>query len=162
MIKRRQLPFLFIIAFFLACNDEPDPELFMQNFDMTEWQRTDNKTEPYIELHYMRIDKEFPLFAKHWETTNIDIPDFDCFYITNDISHPEIEIIESAENYFKFKRVIHRASHPAMAWIIRHTYTYSYRNGVMTEKIYDLDYEREFTYTWERSDVDLSSLEMCD
>lgn len=153
---------IFILFIWSCSSDGDEPQLFLEIFEMSEWQNTDNFTEPYIHLNYMRFEKNYPIIKKDWFTTNLHIQDLECFSITSDKywnRNPEITIIEHRKDYLEFDLAY---ISPNDGSIVRSNRSFLFKDEIMTERIKNYFSGNQFTFTWERSEVDLDNLEICD
>lgn len=151
---------ILVIAFsFNSCNDDDDvggePSIkFTDKFEMTEWKPQGQENE----CSYIRFESDYHNYIKHWtNSSRCGYVSKDCYIIIydNDLIinlHQEITILVNTENYLKYDNELY-------AGFVIQT-TISYKNGIMEMNTNHDGLKAQYYY--EKSEIDLNTLKLCD
>ncbi len=147
-------------------DDEVDPILFMEKFEMTEWQWTknyctseDDEIGAIFNVEYLRFEKDHPGYMR-LISYNFPIRCEEgysgCFRF-RDYNDPRIKIEEQTENHLSY--IITQVNTQGSLYNWR--YTFTYKDGIMTIKKYYYSDNTEYSQTFIKSDIELKDY-LCD
>lgn len=167
---KNHMKIFFLVTILMAsfsinsCSDDGDdgggiiPITFLDKYEMSEWQR-----EAGADLIYMRFERDHPIYhkilGKHFSNSK------DCYILRFEIaSNPEpvFNILDLREDYIKYEVEYFLDGYPTL--LFREEYTFFYKNGEMQEHAHlkEPGPSIRVEHGWEKSDIEINSLNMCD
>lgn len=169
MIKNILFGLLVIVALVGCNNDDDDPPLlFMEKFDMTQWQMVEGDCNPAREqdfqygITYVRFEKNHPGFMRYvgpdFRVSSCDQVFSGCWAYkeTFGSSGGNIQISHHLEDYLLYTRKFNNSQ--GTYYI---TVTLIYEDGIMSMKQYNSFMKFTGTNHWVRSEIDIDDY-LCD